>query len=150
MTRDDIEALCAEADHVYAAAKYPATDYLWVARGMLPRLATALCALAQENETLRQERDYLRCLTTLQAALDAAQGRGEHDMTPAALVRVPQQPDAPKPRATKRAKLRTVAVVHVINPMTAARLSQAQEFGYALRCAYRNGMLQVWTEEAKP
>lgn len=71
-------------------------------------------------------------------------------MTPAALVRVPQQPDAPKPRASKRAKLRTVAVVHVINPMTAARLDQAQEFGYALRCAYRNGKLQVWTEEARP
>lgn len=60
MTHDEIEALCAEADRVYAAeARTPAMDYLWMTRSMLPRLATALRTLAQENETLRKERAFL-------------------------------------------------------------------------------------------
>jgi hypothetical protein len=74
-------------------------------------------------------------------------------MTPAALMRVPQdvaaEPRTAKPRVPKRTR-HTVAVVHVINPMTAARLDQAQTLGYSLRCAYRNGKLQVWTEEGTP
>lgn len=63
----------------------------------------------------------------------------------AALARI--APDAaPAPRR-KRAKDVTVAVVHVLNPSTAARLETAQALGKSLRCAYRNGRLQIWTEE---
>jgi hypothetical protein len=59
-------------------------------------------------------------------------------------------PDAlPTPRR-KRSKDVTVAVVHVLNPSSCARLAQAQDLGYPLCCAYRNGKLHVWTtEEAK-
>lgn len=65
------------------------------------------------------------------------------------LTRVPAE--APKPAARVRhVKGVTVAVVHVLNPSTAARLETAQALGKSLRCAYRNGKLHVWTEEAKP
>lgn len=49
----------------------------------------------------------------------------------------------------KRSKDVTVAVVHVLNPATAARLETAQALGKSLRCAYRNGKVHVWTEEAR-
>ena len=52
-------------------------------------------------------------------------------------------------KVAKRTKDVTVAVVSVLNPSTAARLETAQALGKALRCAYRNGKLQVWTEEAR-
>lgn len=65
------------------------------------------------------------------------------------LTRVPAE--APKPvKSARRNRDVAVAVVHVLNPSTAARLETAQALGKSLRCAYRNGKLHVWTEEAKP
>lgn len=52
-------------------------------------------------------------------------------------------------RGRKRAKDVTVAVVTVLNPATAARLSMAQDLGKPLRCAYRNGRVHIWTEEPR-
>ena len=58
-------------------------------------------------------------------------------------------PDAlPTPRR-KRNKDVTVAVVHVLNPSTGARLETAQALGRPLRCAYRNGKVHIWTEEER-
>lgn len=57
-------------------------------------------------------------------------------------------PDAlPTPRRVR--KIENVAVVHVLNPSTAARLETAQNLGHPLRCAYRNGKVHIWTTEER-
>ena len=66
-----------------------------------------------------------------------------------ALARIAPPEDAPKRAAHKpRRHDVTVATVTVLNPATAARIETAQALGKSLRCAYRNGRLQIWTAEA--
>lgn len=69
-------------------------------------------------------------------------------MTAFPLTRVAPEPPA-RVKVGKRSKDVTVAVVSVLNPATAARLNMAQDLGKPLRCAFRNGRLQVWTEEPR-
>jgi hypothetical protein len=70
--------------------------------------------------------------------------------TSTAVARIAPSEDAPR-RATAKPRRHdvTVAVVTVLHPSTAARLETAQALGRSLRCAYRNGRLQVWTEESQ-